>query len=221
MNLSQRPSLYYIIEGGQALELVQAHIRDLLATDGARAALIKEISDEAPVTDAYRHIDTGVLLGVRFERGHHHPDFTKPSGRSKSCHPKQGTHWIERFNQQPKIETKPIHLADAYKIPLSMSYVKIADGKEQEEGFMHLGFPLNEVGFLYLSKDGPYGMWTPDVGAYVKAKEDQGYTVTGACAVWDPDGLEGCRRVKKEEWELLVAQHNLKKAQEAEHDEPA
>jgi|GEM_PF-2958961 len=214
------PSLYYIIEGGLALELVQAHIRDVIATDGARAALIKEISDEAKVEGAFRHIDKGTLLGVQFERGHHHPDFTKPKGRNKTCHPKQGTHWAERFKNQPCIETQPSKLVDAYKIPLTMSFVKIEDGKESEEGFRHIGWPpLHEVGFLYLGKDGPYAMWAPDIRAYVKEQEDKGFKVTGPCATYDPDSLEGCRRVKKEEWELMVAQHKLDRANKETEDE--
>ncbi|AJD82948.1 hypothetical protein PJWF_00054 [Achromobacter phage JWF] len=214
------PALYYLIEDGQALELVQAHIRDVIATDGARHALIKEISDEAQVENAYRHVDTGVLLGVTFARGHHHPDFTKPRGRNKTCHPKQGTFWEKRFKEQPKIETLPRNVVDAYKIPLTLNYVKIENGKETEEGFRHIGWPpLHEVGFLYLGKAGPYALWTPDIVAYARAQEAKGYKVKGECAVWNQDGLEGCRRIKKEEWELLVAQHNLDAANKGESDD--
>jgi len=210
------PSLYYLIEGGQALELVQAHIRDLLATDAARVELIKEISKEAKVVEACRHIDAGTLIGVRFERGVQHPDFTKPRGRLKSCYPKKGTKWFARFQDQPRVETTPGALVDAYKIPLSMSYVKIEDGKQTSEGFRHIGWPpLNEVGFLYMGKDGPYGLWTPDIQAYVKDQESRGFKVTGACSTYDPDGLEGCRRIEKEEWEIIVAQHKLKEKKNA------
>lgn len=208
--------IYYLIEGGLALDLVKAHCLEVLATDQARMALIKEISEEEPVVGAFRHRDFGTLIGVTFERGRHHPDFTKPRGRNKTCHPKQGTKWEQRFKDQPRVETLPSKLVDAYDIPLSMSFVKIEDGKTSAEGWSHIGWPpLHEVGFLYMSKDGPYAMWAPDVEAYVKAKEEQGYTVTGKCAVYKNNSLEGCRLIEREEWEIIVAQHKLKEKQNA------
>lgn len=220
--MSDIESLYYIIEGGQALELVQSHIQQVMATDAARATLVKEISDEAKVVGAFMDRRDGRLTSVTFERGQQHPDFTKPRGKHRLSTPKAGTFWAKRFAEQPRITVTGHSFAEIYKIPLVLCYEKHEGGKITAHGSSIIGWPpLNEVGFLYLSKNGPYGLYAPDVEAYVKRQEDEGYKVSGDAAVYKNDSLEGCRLILKEEWELMVAQHKLAAKQKEQDDEHA
>lgn len=194
-------SAIYMIESGKALALVKHHIEETLRVADEARALAK-----AAGADRFRMSFEGRVFGVDF-KGDIPAGFTKP-GRFGS-RPKKGTEWAKRFADQKGMKMDSVVIADAFEIPLSISY-EIDGGW----GSTCIGNPFRECGFLYLSVDGPYAMWVPDVEAYVADFESRGKTVTGAAKSYRAK-FDGCRRIEHEEWDILVAQHQLDKKRAA------
>lgn len=195
-------SLYFLIEGGKALDLVKSYIEAKLVCHNAVRAVLHELG----CTEYYHREMDGTLLGVRFPPGVDVPvDFKKPN-RTGHQFPRKGSDWEKRFDALPKYFHESSLIQEELHVPTVISYEK--EGKEA--GVSRFGNPLNECGFLFLGKDGPYAMWIPDVQAEVTRKEKEGYTVAGPAKSFIAE-FEGCRRIEKEEWELLVAQHRLDK----------
>jgi len=63
-------------------------------------------------------------------------------------------------------------------------------------------------GFLYLTVEGPYCFYMPDIAERVQYYTDQGYTVD----IDYPTEFDGARPILKEDWELIVAQHAVDEA---------
>lgn len=191
--------LIFIIEGGKALRLVKDHIAARQAVTLSNRALAKELGIEEATSD----IQTGVLRGVVF-KGAVHADFTKPSRKSISF-PKKGTDWHKRFASQVGHEPAEQVISRELGVPTSLSYTT-ASG----EGWRMIGMPFRACQFLWLTHDGPYAMVIPDVAAEVKDMESDGSLVTEPDRSFKAE-FDGCRLIEDEEWELLVAQHNLAK----------
>ncbi|MDS1142418.1 hypothetical protein RE432_18445 [Pusillimonas sp. SM2304] len=193
----------YMIESGKALDLVKHRISEVKRVRQQNIELAKELGAER-----YRvHIESGVITTVEFA-DEKHPQFTKP-GKYGSA-PKKGTEWAKRFSEQKGHESESAVIAEAFDVPLRISY----EG-ENFSGSRCIGYMLRECGFLYLSDDGPYALWIPDVAAEVAAEEGRGGTITWPEQPFSME-LEGCRRVEKEEWDILVAQHKLDKKRAAQ-----
>jgi len=191
--------VYYVIYGGSALELVKQHIADVQRVRAETTALAKEIGVER-----YRVTDSnGVITSVDFGNGPHHPDFKKPNKYGSS--PKKGTGWYLRFQGQKGYESSSSPISETFSVPLTIAY-----GKEGSKGWRRIGYPFDECGFMYLSADGPYGMYCVDVEAEVSADREKGYEVDEPAASFKMS-FDGARRIEKEEWEILVAQHKLEK----------
>ncbi|KGV86540.1 hypothetical protein X879_1953 [Burkholderia pseudomallei MSHR3951] len=188
----------FMIEGGRALELVKNHVAEAKRVRARVRALALELGVEQIWTDR----ETGVLRSVRFP-GKVHPDFTKPT--KNGSHPKKGTEWAKRFDEQKGYECPSYVIADALGIPLEIRY-----GNTGGHGFRCIGLPFSACGFAYLGEAGPYVMWVPDVPAEVAASEKGGYTVAEPAKSFKLE-FDGCRRIEDEEWDILVAQHNLAK----------
>lgn len=188
----------FLIEGGKPLEMVKAYITDVIRIRQENTALAKELGVDSIFTSR----TTGALAGVNFP-GAIHPDFAKPKKRNGASYPKRGTDWAKRLAALQGTPNAATLIAAAFGIPCSLSYTT-----EDGEGWRCLGNPLTECGFLYLSKDGPYAMWAPDVPAVVQEAKASGQTVTGAAATFVFD-IPGARRILTEEWELMVAQKTL------------
>lgn len=193
----------YMIEGGKALDLVKRRIEDVRRVQQQNHDLAKELG-----AARYRvRICEGTISTVEF-KGDVHPQFTKPG--KYGSRPKKGTEWEKRFAEQKgHIESESTEISNAFNIPLCISY----KGGESS-GSRIIGAPLQECGFLYLSADGPYALWIPDVAAEVADTESRGYTVSEPAKSFDMI-LPGCRRIEKEEWQILVAQHELEKKRSA------
>ena len=190
-------NLIFMIEGGKALELVKSHIAERITT---RAA-IRKMATELGITDAVTDILTGNLQGVIFP-GERHPDFKAPNRKGVS-YPKKNSEWGKRFNAAPRYQPPASVIHDAMGVPCSLEYTE-----GQSHGWTSIGSPLQECGFLYISENGPYAMWIPDVPAEVAAMEADGKTVAEPAKSFVPE-FDGCRRIEKEEWEILAAQHKL------------
>lgn len=188
-----------MIEGGKALELVTNYIAEKLRVHEECRAIAKELGvDEIFVSNR-----DGTVIAVMF-KDKVHSDFGK-AGKNGS-RPKKGTEWARRFAAQQGFVDPSTVIAEAFAVPTCVSY-GIKDGGT---GFRGIGNPFFECGFLYLGKDGPYGMWIPDVPAEVKADLDRGYTVDEPALSFVPS-FDGCRRIEPEQWDILVAQHALAK----------
>lgn len=197
-----------MIEGGKALDLVKQQIEDKIRVARECNAIARELS----VEDIYVSNMDGTLLGVLL-KGDVHPDFKKPDRKGRSF-PKKGTAWAKRFEDQAGFTRPTTVISEAFGVPLSIEY-RSKDG--EWSGARCIGNPFHECGFLYLSKDGPYAMWVPDVPGEVAESEKAGQTVAEPAKSFKLE-FEGCRRIEPEEWEILVAQHKLaeKKAKAAE-----
>lgn len=199
-HMSER--LFFMIEDGRALELIKKHIADRLSSIERAKALAVELGAE----DVSTSKADGKVIAVRF-KGAPHPDFKKPD--KWGARPRKGTEWAKRFAEQQGYEAESYLIQEALGVPCQISYTC-----QGGSGFRHIGYPFSECGFLFLSKDGPYAMWIPDVEAEVQADLAKGHTVSEPALSFKPE-FDGCRRIKIEEWEYLVAKHNLEKAQAA------
>lgn len=187
----------FLIEGGKPLEMVKEHIADLLRIRKVNSAL----ADELGITQGYVCNHSGVLLGARF-KGQPHPDFKKPK-RNGVSFPKKGTEWARRLAEQKGHHELPSWIAEELGIPLTISF-QVGDG----DGWQHIGSLLYECGFLFLSAEGPYAMWTPDVPVEVAKIESEGKTVSEPAKSFRLE-FEGCRRIEIEEWNIMVQQKRL------------
>lgn len=205
-------SVIFAIEGGDALCLVKQHIADRIAAQEAARELAKELGVEHIYTDRFE----GKLLGVAFRRGFVHKDFTKPD-RKNISYPRKGSEWEKRFLAQTGY-TNPVHLiSEFFSIPLSLSYTCEGGGT----GFTGVGNPFVECGFLYMSAEGPYAMWVPDVPACVARREADGSRVAEPAKSFKLE-IDGCRRIDQEEWDLIAAQYKFdQKKREREKQEDA
>lgn len=194
----------FMIEGGKALEMVKAHIAEVKRVGKEARELAKELGVQEIMTDR----QFGVLAGVIFP-GAIHADFTKPKGKSRASYPKKGSAWAARLAEQKGYRDQSEWISTEFNIPLTISY-----RGEGSWGSTCIGSMLSECGFLFLGEDGPYAMWIPDVSAHVAECTSRGYTVDEPAASFKME-IEGCRRVDKEEWEILVLQHELAEKQRA------
>lgn len=193
----------FMIESGRPLEMIKQHIAERQRVRKDVYGLARELG----VTEIQTDRTNGVLRAVRFP-GAIHPEFTKPKGRDSSSYPKKGTEWGKRLAAQVGYRDSAEWISSEFGIPLNVSY-KTDDG---DWGSTCIGSMLNECGFLFLSEEGPFAMWTPDVPAYVAEYSGNGRTADEPAASFQLE-FGGCRRIEPEEWELLVLQDKLAKKQ--------
>ncbi|WP_186214669.1 hypothetical protein [Burkholderia gladioli] len=194
--------LFFIIEGGKALELVRKHIADRVDSVERAKALARELG----AADVSTSRADGKIVAVKFN-GAPHPDFKKPT--KWGSQPRKGTEWEKRFAAQEGYEHDSYLIMKGLDIPSGINY-----SYKGGSGSRLIGVPFTECGFLFLGKDGPYAMWIPDIESEVQADLAKGYTVEEPALSFKPE-FDGCRRIKVEEWEYLVAKHNLEKARAA------
>lgn len=200
------PSLYYLIEGEPALSLVKRHIESRFAVANVGREIALQFGAEYA---RFSRID-GRILSVQFPTGVKHPDFTKPDRVDGSCRPKKGTKAEAAFRAHQGHDTANDLIASFYGIP---SHLSVSKGTEKLKVAVctDVFFPCH---FLYPTSEGPYALVAPDVRADVRTWVEKGYSVEPI--YYDQDNLPGCRRVLKEEWDLVLAQHKLWDALQAE-----
>lgn len=197
---------YYLIESAHMVDMVKAYIADFERANAVNAELCREIGG---VKACWLDQTSKAIYAVKFE-GKHHPDFTKPRATGFS-RPKKGSAWAKRFAENKGIEYPDVYrINDLFNVPFSLSY-KTDDG----EGSMLIGYFPKPAGFLFASEDGPLGLYIPDVARYVTSFEKRGIEVDPDVKSFDMN-LEGCRRILKEEWELIAAKHELAQQQKGE-----
>ena len=202
-------NLIFLIEAGRALQLVQHHIAEVLRVNAANRAICDELGITKGTTDQF----TGVLTGVVFP-GVVAQGWTKPS-RSGCSFPKKGSEWAQRMRDQKGYDNPSVAIEEAFAIPTDLEYTNAGGGN----GCRAIGNIFKPCGFLYLSKDGPYALYIPDVQAAVREATARGEDALEPAKSYVP-AIEGCRQIDEEEWDLLVAQHNLAKKR-SEHQPAA
>lgn len=196
-------NVIFMIEDGRALELIKEHIAERKRV----AAQVRELAGELGAEQVWTDRETGVLCAVQFS-GKIPPGFTRPD-RNGASRPKQGTEWAARFKAQKGYANPSETISKELGVPLMINYSGQRKG-EDVTGSHCIGFPFTECGFLYLGADGPYAMWVPDVPGEVAKYEAEGYTVKEPAKSFKLE-FDGCRRVEREEWDILVMQDRLAK----------
>ena len=187
-------SAYYLVKSGKPLALVKEHIKHVQKAHQQGVALLKELGAEKGWPDR----KDGRILAVAFKGGVGHPEFTKP-GKNGSCYPKKGTEWSKRFKAQAGYPSITKIICETFNVP---TFIEKKNGD-----FHHIGSPLNECGFLWISLEGPYCMWIPDV-EHAVARFKSRSPLVGLAAEFK-GVIPGAKRILEEEWELLVKQHEV------------
>jgi hypothetical protein len=191
------PNLYFMIEGGKALDVCKAFIAQRERAIKERQSLAKELGIDHYLFDELN----GTLRSVRFTH-HPHKDFTAAQRRGY-YRPRKNSAWAKRFAGQPDHPHESSLISAELGIPTRLQH-----RSQNGHGTSHIGRPLYECGFLFLSVDGPYAMWIPDVEAEVARYLARGETVEEPALSFKAE-FDGCRRILIQEWNLLVAQHDL------------
>lgn len=196
-----RDSIYFLIKGGRALELVQARIAEVIRVRSGVRALAEELGIREGGTDSM----TGTLSYVIFPDPSTAPaDFKKPDRRGRS-YPKKGTAWATKLKAQVGYESAESVIANGLGVPTCLHWTS-----PNGWGSRNLGI-LDSCGFLFLSADGPYAMWVPDVPKEIeKLVKENPDAVVGEPARSFKLEFEGCTRIEKERWEIMVLEHELK-----------
>ena len=197
-------SVIFLIEGGRALELVKHRISEVKRV---RAA-VRELSEELGVRTGTTDSLTGVLRGVVFP-GLRHADFKCPNSKGV-CAPRKGTQWFTRFQSQVGYGNSDEVICRELGVPTLIETTEADGGWRQR----HIGALLNACGFLYISGDGPYAMWIPNVVGEVADAESDGSTVMEPAKSFKME-FDGCRRIHEEQWNLMVAEAALAEKLEA------
>jgi hypothetical protein len=198
----------FMIEGGVALDLIQDHI----AEKQVIADKIRELADEFCTTRVATSKFDGSLIGLHLDPSKPRPkDFTAPDVNGVS-RPRSKSETAKRLRAIGGYKNPSESIAATLGIPTQLSYSK----KGKFHGSRLIGHPAAPCGFLYISSNGPFAMWTPDVEMEVAAAEssEKGVVVSGPAKSFRMD-IDGCRRLEIEEWEIIVRTHALIRKQAA------
>lgn len=190
----------FIIEGSPFIDAVREHIAECRRVQQE----VKALADELGVKEARTNVWTGVLTAVRFP-GPVHPDFTKPDRKFSCSWPRKRTAWAERFAAQRGREPQTKRIQKIWPVPTTINYDV---GREGGWGRQCIGNLLTECGFLWLSREGPYAMWVPDV-EYEVARIEREFGQVEEPVRSFRLAFDGLRRIHQEEWDILVLQHQL------------
>ena len=213
------PRLYFLIEGpGRAKELVTQYIAERAAVVQAINAFAKKVGASAYQTER----ETLRLAGLTFDgpvpQGWKSIGSTSRRGGKQSFAPRKGSAEHAEMQSLPTLSLTPEKVAQALGIPTMIDYV---NAKGAYAGGVILSLPGDECGFAYPTASGPFLLWMPDVEKAVESCEKTlpkiapHLSVSPAIKSYRPE-FEGCRKILREEWDLIVAQHALQAAQSKE-----
>ncbi len=203
---------YYVIESGQVLDLIKQHISERHAAVKEAHQLMKELGVET--AGYYDDIFDGKLVALNVEEKPN-KEFNKPKRRNGGwyCSPKAGTEWHTRFKQQKGYDKRCVRLSEHLKLPTGYSFAD-ETGKTVACGTLASRI-IQNCGFLYLSNNGPFAMWVENLTERLEKLKKQ-YPDLTLSEPSEPISMEfeGCRPILKEEWDLMVAQHNVEIAKQ-------
>lgn len=193
-------SLYFLVEGpGPVMDAAKAAVAQHIHNIGKR----NEILNELGVTHfkGYREEISSVFFPNEVPAG-----FVKAGKRAADrgyWRPKAGTPMHARFEELRRLPKGP----DLHEL-LGYDYgVAYAKESEDRTGWRALGHPLDPAGFAWPHQDGPYMLYIPDAVTPAQEYIDKGYTITNGVNM-NPQ-YEGCRRITKNEWDLIVLTHKV------------
>ena len=213
------PRLYFLIEGpGRAKELVTQYIAERTAAVQAINTFAKKVGASAYQTER----ETLRLAGLTFDgpvpQGWKSIGGTSRRGGAQSFSPRKGSAEHAEMQSLPTLSLTPDNVAKSLGIPTMIDYV---DGNGAYAGGVVLSLQGDECGFAYPATSGPFLLWIPDVEKAVESCEKTfpkiapHLSVSPGIKSYRPE-FEGCRKILREEWDLIVAQHALQAAQSKE-----
>lgn len=196
--MTKTESLYFLVTGGAVLDLCKAHIAARQETHKRNCAMAIELG----ASQFQEHILDGTICSVIFD-GPKHPDFKNPD-KHGACAPKKNTEWQRKFAENKGYDRSGSQKAEALGIPTHIDYTY-----EGGRGWSAIASPFSsDVGFLWLSNEGPFALYIPDVASAIAEHEAQGHVVSDAVKAFKPV-FDGAHPIHKEEWVIMVAQHQL------------
>lgn len=200
--MSKRESLYFSVTGGAVLALCKAHIAACKESHQRNRAIATELG----VSQWQEHFLDGTICAVVFD-GERHPDFRTPN-KHGGCVPRKNTEWHRKFLENKGYDRLGNGITKALGIPTHIEYTT-----EGGEGWQAIGGGFSTgVGFLWLSDDGPFALYIPDIAAIVAGHEAQGHVVADPAKSFK-SVFDGAQPIEKEEWEILVLQQKLAEKQ--------
>ena len=191
-------SQIYLIKSGVMLEAVKQYIED-----DKQCKIAYSKFAESKGSTRYFH-NSSKVYGL--EMRDHLDGWTKPSRKSGESHPKKGSPDLELIQALPKMPNKVDIIKKITGVPLSISHKS-----EISSGHSCIGSPLNECGFLYISRHDLHAFWTPDLKKELSRYE--GSEITNGADKWSMD-IEGVEAISESKWDLLVAQCKVKDEEE-------
>lgn len=206
----------YLIESGPALELAQAHWRQV----EEYREQVEQFRREAGAYAAKINQRTGTVEGALFSGSTLPPDsWTKPDKHGMSrpnSRTAEGKVWREKILAMTPFPDAESTIGRELGIPMEVQFER-ADGTSARAiiglrpvGFLVISDPECTHGLADESTDTPtYGMWVPDMQRIVQDYEQRGEKVVGP--VWDMAQhmqIEGCSRISSEEWRDRVVVHD-------------
>lgn len=192
-------NLYFLVEGGKALELVKQVIQQREEVRKTNVAYCEKLGVKRYVPSTFTHN----LIAVVFD-GEIHPDFKKPN-KNGASYPKKKTQSFEEIAALPSCENMNHLISKELCIPCEIAF---KNETKEISGRSCIGSPFYECQFYWMSYEGPYLLQIPNVPFYVQDKEKDGFIVAEPAKSFIPE-FEGCTRILLEEWKLLVAQKKL------------
>ena len=194
---------YYLVKDGPVLDLLLAHMAERDRVRLEAQTLIKELGTDEGRCSGF----DGRLTSIVWPPGKVPEGWTKPHRKTGASRPKVGTEMGKRFAALKGWRSPADVLSQLLSLPLSLSY-KGPTGT----GWSAIGSMCNECGFLWMSREGPYAIWVPDVPAAVAKREAEGYTVDEPAKSFKME-FPGCTRILHEEWKVMVLQREISEKQ--------
>ena len=209
-----RAPLIFMIGPGPALTLVLDRARQL---QERRVQIIGWMKDIHPAALFMFNYATGCIGGVNFPDGEIHRQFRTP-GKNGYSVPKKNTYWDGVFKAQVPMETPEQQITSLLGLDtLMLDYSLKPEG--DCEFMTCLADPGNGAGFAWISLKGPHCLWIADIPAYVEELKGRGFYVRDPHGSFTIQSLTdlGLTQTTKAEWDLLVAQRNVKQERSKKH----
>lgn len=198
---------YYLIESGPLLDAVKECIEMKAKTREATIRFCERIGVEK-YRAGFRGTPISFIFPGRVIKG-----FTQRD-RHGNSHPKKDGPYYEEWRNIPEHQNSTSVIQSITGIPLFYSYTTTIGNGSSAIGDI---FPC---GFLYLSAEGPYVMYVPDIAKYFEEFKEQ---TPDAVIKDDADkwqiNVEGITEISQAHWELMVAQHKVEQEEKDRAEE--
>lgn len=192
-------SLYFLITGpGEAMNIALEEVQRERETREKTFALLKGLG-----VKHYRAFHDGQIACVQFEGEvpQHFTRFSKRVGDRHWWRPMKKSPWFEKFYSARREKSVASIIHERLGYDHCVSYEKGG-----EKGCTIVGHPFAGCGIAWFNPEGPFLLYIPDATYHARRRMAEGYTVENVNM--DPQ-YEGCKRITKDEWDLLVLQNKI------------